>query len=588
MRLVPPLAELGLVVALGGGVPGWAPAAPQQPGPGVPPAPAMPQQAEPARAVLAGRVTAAESGEPLVRARIVVRSPALAGARVVLTGPDGRYRVAELPAGSYTVVASKSGFVPETRGAETGPGGVALAEGEERSDVDFELSRAGVVSGRIRDEDGSPLEGARVEVWRTGIANGQRVLSVVGRATADDRGRFRVGGLPPGFYLVSAADPAWDAAADPVGPLSYAPTYYPGVAFPDAAARVSVQAGRETPGIEFTVRVVRPVRVSGRLIAYDDRPLVAGAITLTAEGLGRTVAPVGLAAGDVVIWPDGRFSFRNVIPGRYVIRARGQTEPGGTPLFGTFSAVLEGTDLDKLTIVLSPGGTVEGGIELERSRGVPPLTLSGLRVRAVAADGVAFADALSELADRDGRFVVRGVMPGRYVFRVEGLPESWVLKAVTLRGLQVVDLPVALESGERVEALRIVLSDAPSGLAGVVRGTDGRPRPGGSVVVFAVDPGLWTPYTRHVRVARVGKDGRYRLSALPPGDYWVVPTEEVISGADLDVPGLERLAARGMRLRIREGEPHTLDLVAASDQPSSSYSPSAGGAKRVDGRNASR
>jgi hypothetical protein len=515
----------------------------------------------PALGAIAGRVTAAASGQPLPRARIVVTSPALSGARVTLTGPDGRYRVEELPAGRYTVAVVKSGFVPAIVGDETDQGAFELAPGERRDGVDVALARAGAISGRVLDEDGTPFEGATVEVWRTRLSGGQRILVAVGRATTDDRGEFRVGGLPAGFFLVSASDPAWTGVGSAAGPLTYAPTFYPGVVSPQEAARLAVEPGGETSGVVFTLRIVRPVRVSGRLVAPGERPLLSGAITLSAEGTGRLAGPAPVVASDVVLRPDGQFTFRNVTPGRYVIRARGETERGGTPLFGTFLLTVEGQDLDHVTIPLSPGATAEGRVEFAADRGTPPSATTAVRVRAVAADGVAFADALSDPLGRDGRFVVRGLMPGRYVFRVDGLSEPWWLAEVWLHGRQVVDLPVPVEPGDRLDGLRILVKDAGAVLAGSVRTAAGRPVRGGSVVVFAADRGLWTPYTRHLRVARIQPDGRYRLAALPPGTYWVSATEAVVSADDLDGSALEQLAVTATRVELREGEEQSLDLV---------------------------
>ncbi len=568
------------------------------PAPRVPPAPAAPagpSETDPRSGVLAGRITSADSGVPLGRARVVVTSPQLAAARVVLTDADGRYRVAGLPAGRYTVTAVKSGFVT---GSAQDPGstGIELAAGEERIGVDIALLRAGVIAGRVLDEDGSPFEGARVEVWRTRAADGRRGLSAVGRAVTDDRGDFRIGGLAPGVYLVSASDPAWDAVEDDRGDRpSYPPTYYPGVALPEEAARIVVLAGGETTGIEFTFRLVRPVRISGRLVAHDERPLVAGALALAAEPTGRTLGPEpATLLSDILVRPDGQFTIRNVPPGRYILRARGTTGRGEPSLVGTFRAEVTGRDLEGVTIVLSPGAGVTGQLEFEATRATSRPAAAGVRVRAVAADGVVFADALSGLVAPDGRFAIDGLMPGAYVFRVEGLPAPWTLESVLLHGRQIVDLPLSLEAGTRVEAVRIVLTDAPAGLEGRVQTPEGHTVAGGSVVVFATDPGLWTPYTRSVAVAPVQSDGRYRLVGLPPAEYWVAAVGALVSRDDLHVSMLEGLLPRATRAVIRAGETRQLDVVAVPAgsarwaQPSSSYSPSAGGATRVDGRSASR
>ena len=67
------------------------------------------------------------------------------------------------------------------------------------------LPRGSVITGRIVDEFGEPLTGAQVRVLRYGYAAGARRLLPAGQSDrTDDQGTFRVFGLPPGEYVVSA------------------------------------------------------------------------------------------------------------------------------------------------------------------------------------------------------------------------------------------------------------------------------------------------------------------------------------------------------------------------------------------------
>src|SRR4026208_742281 len=81
---------------------------------------------------IAGKVVAADTGRPLKRARVVISG----GGRphVASTDEQGRYRVAGLPAASYTVTAAKSGFVDggfgQRRSLRTGAA-VELADGQQ-------------------------------------------------------------------------------------------------------------------------------------------------------------------------------------------------------------------------------------------------------------------------------------------------------------------------------------------------------------------------------------------------------------------------------------------------------------------------
>src|SRR5262245_64604329 len=62
-------------------------------------------------AVIKGHVRATD-GRPLRRARISIRGASLTNARTASTGLEGEYELADLPAGRFTLAASRSGYLP--------------------------------------------------------------------------------------------------------------------------------------------------------------------------------------------------------------------------------------------------------------------------------------------------------------------------------------------------------------------------------------------------------------------------------------------------------------------------------------------
>ncbi|HEY2067806.1 MAG TPA: SusC/RagA family TonB-linked outer membrane protein [Gemmatimonadaceae bacterium] len=73
---------------------------------------------------IAGHVTDARSGEPLVAVTIAVQGTALGA----LTGRDGAYRIARVPAGTRTIVARRIGYSAGTRIVAVSDGGTATAD----------------------------------------------------------------------------------------------------------------------------------------------------------------------------------------------------------------------------------------------------------------------------------------------------------------------------------------------------------------------------------------------------------------------------------------------------------------------------
>ena len=161
---VTPLAQApaGQTPSRPGGVGGAS--TPGAPTPGLPPRDAV-QRPQTGTARIRGRVVAAGSNAPLRRVQIVLQllgSPQ--SGRVTNTDAEGRYEFTELPAGRFSVSASRPGYVRlqygQRRPYESGTP-IALSAGETITAIDFALPRGGVISGRITDEGGEAMPQVR-------------------------------------------------------------------------------------------------------------------------------------------------------------------------------------------------------------------------------------------------------------------------------------------------------------------------------------------------------------------------------------------------------------------------------------------
>src|SRR5207247_10594600 len=154
-----------------------------------------------------GRVLAADSGRPVKRARVFATAAELPGGRAMLTDENGAFDLTELPAGRYTLTVSKSGFISlsygQRRPLQAGTP-LQLGDGQQLKGVDFQLPRGSAIAGRVLDEDGDAMPGVAVRVMRYQYQQGERRLTPAGSAQTDDRGQYRVWGLMPGDYYVSA------------------------------------------------------------------------------------------------------------------------------------------------------------------------------------------------------------------------------------------------------------------------------------------------------------------------------------------------------------------------------------------------
>jgi protocatechuate 3,4-dioxygenase beta subunit len=500
--------------------------------------------AQSATGSISGTVKNGADDTPLPRARVTAVSADRPEPRVAIAGADGKYAIGDLPPGSYTISATRTGYAPYAYGQGQNAAGepVRVAQGQQVAGIDLPMTAGGVISGRILDEDGAPFAGATVDALVMRSLNGIQTLTSAASAATDDRGEFRLFGLAPGSYFVSAADPAFASVRTPKGVQRYSPTYYPGTPLADRARRVTVTGSGEPPRVEFKLQLVPPANVSGRLIGDDGRALVGGTIVIKpveGEGLPAEVPD------QMEILPDGRFRFVNVAPGRYQIRARAQTDPAAAALFAVYSIEMSGTDVGGIQMVLRPGAVLDGKVIVESSGGRRPPDLTTLRVRAPFIDGTAFGDSLTGLVQPDGSYALRGVMKGVHQIAVDGLPDPWVLKSVTYRGSDITDVPLAVEERQRLRDIRIVISDAAAEVSGIVVNARKLPVASTGVLVGARVPVFWMRTSRRLRVTFTDQAGRWRIAGLPPGEYFAVAAPMVDHGDLGHRDRLEALAAAG-------------------------------------------
>ena len=455
------------------------------------------------------------------------------------------------------MTAQRTGWVlPFASGGPVRGVALRLGDAEARNGLAVVLQRAGTIPGRILDEDGTPLAAVEVEAvsLRTG-ADGP--LAPTASVRTDDRGEFRITGLPAGQYFVAARDPAFANVGDESGALRYAPTYHPGVFATAEAQPVQVAAGRESPRVEFRLQIVRPARVSGLVATPDRRPLLNGAVLLIARD--GTLTP--LSAGDVEFLPNGRFSLRNVPPGRYQLRARAEIDPDEAMWFSTFTVAVEGRDVDGVSMVLAPGAVAEGRVDWDRTKGGSAPAGPGIRVRAPFADGTSFGDSLTGQPDNRGAFRIRGMMTGSHYFTIEGLPAPWTVTAVFWQGRNILDQATSVTEGGKLNNLRLVASPAVAELQGTVRDAAGRPSGDVLVITAAPAPALMSSANPRFRTTRTDSAGRYRLSGLPPGDYRVAAlpgTDELLAQRR---EWLDRVSARGAAVTLPKDGVSTIDLM---------------------------
>jgi Carboxypeptidase regulatory-like domain len=339
------------------------------------------------RGLILGRVVDGTTGRPVAGAVVYLggipapESPALSDAQ-------GRFVFLSLPAGDYSVYVTKPGYAdggfgrrwtsagrPAIREGAIDPSfqRVSLAEGQRRDDVVVDLWRLAAITGRVVDEHGQPVVGARVEAWPRVFVSGRAwfdsVMPSAGRT--DDRGVYRIDSVPAAEYVVvlpvlSVTTPtSWqpserapnrslalarvqllDASDEPyesvatagrrtisAGPwqswmiaepmparegtdrhTGYGTTFYPGSAALSGAGVIRVAAGDERAGVDFQLMPIALHSVSG-VVRDVDGP--ATNVTLELTPASGDAASEDVPSAVAVTDSRGTFSFLDVPAGTY-------------------------------------------------------------------------------------------------------------------------------------------------------------------------------------------------------------------------------------------------------------------------------
>ncbi|HEX5215613.1 MAG TPA: carboxypeptidase-like regulatory domain-containing protein, partial [Vicinamibacterales bacterium] len=458
----------------------------------------MPPPAKPAT-ISGVVVTDGDKPQPVRRAVVTLKGDGLRPNRGAITDDQGRFTIGNLPAGRFTLMAARGGFVTSSYGAKR-PGrpgtAVAVAEGQRLDSLVLTLWRGAVIAGTLRDDSGAPVDGIAVSVTAARATGSPGILTLSNTSvTTNDLGEYRVFGLEPGAYYVSATpaaagslprialaerdvDLAFEAlrkrqaagaASTPPPPpaplppaFDYSAIYYPGTPSATQAAAITVAAGEERTGVDFSLMRVPTYVVEGVVTTADGRPAAGATVQVVAPRPPGAFATLGPLVFNATAGADGAFRFTQVTPGDYqlVARAAAQAPPPPTPgivtpgpqgvqLWGA-SDIAVTTDVRGVGLVVTPGLTLNGVMRFDGAS--PPLKdFARLRVTALppylmtlrpgtSINAIAFAPAVP--VKPDGTFQIASMPPGTFRFNLVS-PEleasPWRLQSATVGDRDLLD-----------------------------------------------------------------------------------------------------------------------------------------------------
>jgi protocatechuate 3,4-dioxygenase beta subunit len=517
--------------------------------------------------VLKGQVLTAGSGAPVRRAQVRATSNDARGGGVTSTDAEGRYEIKDLPAGRYSISASKGGFVTGQFGQRR-PGDpgtpIDLSDAQTADKVNFVLSRGSVIAGRIVDDGGEPVSGTTVNAMRYQFMAGSRRLvpggGEGGNDRTDDQGNFRLYGLPPGDYYISANNrngmmmmPGQNnTEAD-----GFAPTYFPGTPNMSEATRITVKAGQEMTGANFALIVARMARVRGRAINSRGEPVASAMMMLMPD------EPIMMAMtmNNAMAAGDGTFQFTNVPPGRYNLQVRPSGMPSASSEFAVMKVTVGNDDIDNVIITTSVGATARG-VVLTDDGSVPSFRPDQVSIfpGSVEPGGMMFGPNQNRIND-DYTFEMSG-LADRRLLRANVPPTlGWYPKAVMFDGEDVTDRGIEFTPGRSYEGIQVIFSQKTTDLSGLVTDERGKPVLDATVVIFPANKDLWTYTSRYMRSLRPDTNGRYSIKSLPPSDdYLIIAVQNLEPGQFSDPDFLTRAREEAKSFTLNEGETKAFDI----------------------------
>jgi len=438
------------------------------------------------------------------------------------TDQTGSYRITNIPAGTYEVSPITPALVPTNL-----PDSVVISEGEQLENIDLSLVPGGVITGKITDSEGEPIIGEPVSIMPIDEQLQSRFSSTLlsrlhsaGNST-DDRGVYRVFGLPPGKYKVSVGS---SESGSRSSREYYKKTFYPSASDAAKATVIEVTEGSERNQVDIVLgRPVRTFRVVGRVVDETGRPMpnveygVGQRIDYGDSGSGSSSSRSGEATN-----ANGEFRLENVTPGRYTIftvAPEGSDVPAASVSFEVVDR-----DLTDLLIKLIKGSSLSGVVVLDGNE--RPLTmLSRLRIwAAVESTDSTFTNHPSSRVGEDGTFRIDGVRSGLARLSLASSDNRKQFEIVRVeRNGRPQSETINVKEREQVAGIRVIVKyvKLTGGIRGQVKVENGELPPASqlSLSLWPLDENLERKRTSSIPEPKLDARGRFFMEGLAAGTY---------------------------------------------------------------------
>jgi hypothetical protein len=450
--------------------------------------------------------------------------------------------------------------------------------------VTLTLVKGGVITGTVTTSTGDPVVGIGVSAMMIRDADNRSPKTArlqFGERFTDDRGVYRLYGLPAGTYVISTSTRSFYSGGNTFELDS--PTYAPS-STRDTAGEVVVVSGQETTGVDIRYRGEPGHTISGTVSGLTQ--LVTSSTFNTTISL-RQLRNGILEGNNATFVPSGSsgFALNGIADGEYTLQALSAIEAGAVQVSEPVNVSVKGADVTGLVLVPKPLATISGRVVLEPSTVTEcknkrrplfeEMLVQAVRVKASSSNGPLqlpfFADyGQSGSTNKAGEFVLRNVSPGRYGLSSKFFAKYWYLKRIALTTPTVIgraptqanDLGrtgITVKHGDKLNNVLVTLAEGAASLRGRLKLSEGQ-KVSRRVVVFlapADRDAADDPF--HYSASPVDVDGSFVFSNVQSGSYYLVTDDG--SDESIDARNIRDVDRNEQRLKLRRKAEGTKTVI---------------------------
>jgi len=517
------------------------------------------------------------------------------GSKFVKTDENGEFVITNVKAGTYVAYVKSEGILnqdsykfsfrqptkenkPEDKFEKIAISGLGEFQ------IVVSARRGGAVSGRILYADGEAAVGVKVEVLRKENGRFSNTSSVyggessVGSAKTDDRGFYRVAGLPEGQYIVRVIEPVSHSQSSPQYVYSYREnqnsilrTYFPEGESSKDAKELEIFAGQEQTAIDITLPERKLFGISGKIVKKgSNEPLANFSVNffkisdrdeLVAEYYSGSPATSN-KAGEWLLKSLPAGKYRITISQGYVYNPNKDAEKNQLK-YPSMTKEIEITDknLADLNFEVPVESSLSGTIVVEGGKEIPP----NMRVFAIEEESKEvnssdfdYSQSKNQKPVKEMNFRIGKLNEGKYRL-VSFNNQTYYFKSVTLGGKDLLNSPFEIKEGEEIKGVQIVLSTNMGTVKGKVAGYDGKEE---AFVVLIEANAVFGQVQTRTFSARLSPTGEFEVKAAP-GEYSIIfataknrPQNEAEAKE-----WFQKLMREGQKITVKDGEITNVSLT---------------------------